>query len=76
MQATINSSGVNNTFELWNGGTVNANFVQIRGTNTMLYSGGAFGFTTLRVDGNVLGTAPLTVGSAASLKVSVLSRIQ
>ena len=63
---TINGSGVNNTFEL-RSGTVNANFVQVRGTNTMLYSSGAFTFTTLRVDGNLLGTAPLTVGSSASL---------
>jgi len=61
------TSGTNNVFEFDSGTVTVANTLQVRGTNSMVYNGGALGFNTLRVDGRMIGSAALTIPSGSTL---------
>lgn len=67
---TINAGAedaVDNTIQI-SGGTVTGGLVRVYGTNTIVFTSGTLGFTTLRVDGNVLGTATVNVPSGSTLQ--------
>ena len=63
---TINTNSVFNLLTV-SGGTVTAGLIQVVGSNTLVYSGGALLYTNLQVDGIMSGAATLNVPNGSTL---------
>ncbi len=64
---TVSTNTAFNTLTV-SSGTVNAGVIQVAGTNTLVYSGGALLFTNLQVDGVMTGPAALSIPNGATLQ--------
>ena len=64
---TITPASVGNLLRI-SSGTLTGGLVRVHGTNTLIYTAGTLGFTTLRVDGNMLGTATVDVPNGSTLE--------